>query len=151
MTQVTDNNGTRWVDDQQPKRKAPAKGRRFADVKLGDQLTNSKIFDRIACKYGHPGRPLYFIVTEAWFDPVVGQKNREKGELFAVQRIGSGGVPTGRKDAHTRIGLATRGYYYADIDYIAFCKNRAGAGSAFTPIGMGHIIRRRHKTPDGTL
>lgn len=146
MTWIYDDTGRYWMDPPPIKKRAKPKGRRFADVKVGDQLMQANP--------SHDGKrqypTIYSLVTDAWFDPVRGEDDEEKGHLFAVQQLGADGQPRGRKAAFTRFGLASQGYQYADIDYIGLALARA---SATDVVGIGHaqVIRARPKIPTGSL
>jgi hypothetical protein len=68
----------------------------------------------------------------------------------AIQRIcPREGEPYMRKEAHTLRGLASQGFGYCPIDYMAHVKaaNAAKALGQIVGIGHGHVIRRRPKTP----
>lgn len=96
-----------------------------------------------------PPAPQYFVVTDLWFDPVVGQHDEIAGRMAAIQWIAPNGTIVGDKRAHTIRGLASQGYLPADMDYFSFCKARQAAkeGGIVVGIGMGKIIRNRPKTP----
>lgn len=115
---ITDNSGTRdvWVEDRKRRSFNPAKdGRRFKDVKIGDQLahvtpTRFSLTSPSKRLIIDPSIVTYVVVTDRWFDPVAGQHNASKGDMVAVQRLGRDGKPEGSKRAHTVRGLASQGY-----------------------------------------
>lgn len=144
MTWIYDETGRYWMDPPPIKKRAKPKGRRFAAVKVGDQLMQTVQVE------GRWRRSGYWLVTDAWFDPVRGEDDEEKGHLFAVQQLGADGQPRGRKAAFTRFGLASQGYEYADIDYISMAKARAEAPEV-VGIERARVIRVRPKTPTGSL
>lgn len=93
--------------------------------------------------------PVYYVVTDLWFDPVAGQDDETAGRMVGLRQIGADGEPSGRKSATTLRGLASQQYHYADMDFIAHCKARlAGINDgAIVGIGKGVAIRRRPKIP----
>jgi hypothetical protein len=94
----------------------------------------------------------YYIVTDLWFDPVAGQDDPIAGEMVAISHINEAGIWR-RKQPHTKRGLASQGFHYADVDYIALCKARVAAGKegAVVGIGYGNVIRRRPRLPSATF
>ncbi len=89
----------------------------------------------------------YYLVTDLWFDPVAGQDNPVAGRMVAIVSIDADGYPHHRKAPHTLRGLASQGSRYADLDYIAFCRQRLSAidEGGVVGIGFGQTIRRRPK------
>jgi hypothetical protein len=152
MTRITDDTGTRWVDDQPRKRRKSPRALRFANIKVGDQLmktTVAKGWRGGRVKPGDPPTELsrhtrYFLVTDLWFDPVAGQTNHVAGEMVAIAQIRSDGSIADRKEPHTKRGLASQGFHPADRDYIDFTKKRLEAENV---VGIG---RRRHLLLDDT-
>ena len=160
MTRITDGGGTRWVDLPVPKRRKSPRAVRFANIKVGDQLIKTYT-EKGWCRGDDPHGPSrefsqqtwYYIVTDLWFDPVAGQDNHVAGEKVAIARIkADGSIHTG-KEPHTKRGLASAGFHYADRDYIAERKTVRAAieEGKVVGIGMGQIIRRRPKLPGGGL
>jgi hypothetical protein len=145
MTLITDNTGTRWVEHVPRKRRAPGRAVRFAEIKVGDQLVRSWPAN-LASGMTH----WYYVVTDLWFDPVAGQDDDTAGRMVAVQHIDwRTGEPWHRKQPHTLRGLASQGFRYAGLDYMAHMKATLAAKAAgdVVGIGMGHVIRRRPKVP----
>ena len=148
MTWITDNTGRRWVDVPERKRRKPGRALRFADLKVGDQLRRD---------YAHilaSGRTVrwYYLVTDLWFDPVAGQDDEVAGRMVGIAHIDGRG-DTNRKETHTLRGLASQGFHYAELDYIALAK-AAIAGIAegkVVGIGRGRVIRQRPKLPTSIL
>jgi len=161
MTWITDGSGTRWVDvtPARKKRKSP-RAVRFADIKVGDQLMKTYTTKGSGGRddpHGH-SRELhqatwYYIVTDLWFDPVAGQENHVAGEMVAISLIRSDGKIRSRKEPHTKRGLASQAFHYADRDYITDCKTVVTAvkQGKIVGIGMGQVIRRRPKLPGHRL
>lgn len=108
MVWITDQAGSRWQPDVPPKRRAPPRIIKFANIKVGDQLK--------AARAVYTG---YFMVTDTWFDPVKGQRDPAAGEMVAVQRISQTGELVGSKWPHSKRGLASQGYDYLGFDYMA--------------------------------
>ncbi len=147
MTWITDNTGTRWVEmKERPRRKSP-RALRFADLKVGDQLVLSP------AEHWYPRVPMYFVVTDLWFDPVAGEQDDTAGRMVAIKHVGRDGEPTDGKRPHTLRGLASQGYHYAEIDWIAQGKAAVEAyrEGKVIGIGRGHVIRGRPKLPSPTL
>lgn len=96
---------------------------------------------------------MYFVVTDMWFDPVAGQDDPLKGSMIGYAQINDqGGI--GKKRPILIRGLASQGYEYADIDYIALCKTRLAAfenQENIVGIGHGNTIRARPKTPGRSI
>jgi hypothetical protein len=137
-----------WVDITRNKkpRKLP-RALRFANIKVGDQLMQKPT--------GHWYRklPLYYIVTDIWFDPVAGQNDPIAGTMVAIRQIGEDGEPRARKRGYPIRGLASQQFHYADIDYIAHARARREAlnDGRVVGIGFGNVIRKRQKTPGSRL
>lgn len=120
MTWITDNNGRRWVEIPKKQRRASPRALRFADVKVGDQIM-------LTPRSWHYRKfKIYYVVTDLWFDPVAGQNDPLKGAMVGYAQIRGDGELT-RKSATTLRGLASQGFEYADMDYIAMCKARLPA------------------------
>jgi hypothetical protein len=149
MTWIIDDQGKRWVAIAKRKRRKACPPKRFKDINVGDQLMCSSVFPG----YGADGEfhdtkvTEHWVVTDIWFDPVAGQDDKWKGHMVAIQQIGADGELHSWKRAHTMRGLASNGYQYANIDYIAHCKARAGGleSGKVLGIGMGRAIRKRPK------
>lgn len=152
----------RWIDVTKPKRpprKEPK--RRFENIKVGDQLMREWIQQGWRGGRDDTKQPpvklssqtWYYIVTDLWFDPVKGDEKPRLGEMVAIQRLGQKGEPIGRKIGHSKTGLASNAYRYADMDYVKFCNDRLAAieEGRVVGIGMGQIIRRRPKVSGGGL
>jgi len=147
MTWITDDTGTRWVEYPARKQRNAPRALRFADLKVGDQLVqkpNGGWYRAI---------PIYYQVTDLWFDPVAGQTDPIKGQMVGYDQIGTNGELRGAKRATTIRGLASQQFEYADIDYIAQCKvvKEAKADGKVVGIGMGRIIRKRPKVAGSTF
>lgn len=141
MGWITDENGTRWVPAPARKRRKPGRALKFGEVEVGDQLVQRP---KPGSRYG---LPVYYLVTDRWFDPVRGQDDPVKGQMVGLASITSSGVP-GSKISTTVRGLASQQYEYADIDYIGHCFSRADAlGDVVVGIGYGKVIRARPKQP----
>jgi hypothetical protein len=145
MTWITDDTGRRWVEMKPRERRRSPRALRFAGLKVGDQL------QRAWASALNPGQVVvYYVVTDLWFDPVAGQYDDTAGRMVAIQRIcPREGEPYMRKEAHTLRGLASQGFGYCPIDYMAHVKaaNAAAALGQIVGIGHGHVIRRRPRTP----
>jgi hypothetical protein len=145
MTWITGNTGTCWVEPEPRKRRPPGRAVRFAAVKVGDQLA------RTWPHYLNAGVTVWhYIVTDLWFDPVAGQKDETAGRLVAIQRIDwRTGDPVDRKEGHSLRGLASQGFRYAVLDYMAQVKATIAAKAAGEVVGidLGHVIRQRPKVP----
>lgn len=150
MTWVTDENGTRWVNVPQPKPRKSPRAVRFADIKVGDQLK-----EIVKYNFDDESRQavLCYIVTDLWFDPVKGQKDHVAGEMVAVVRIMRDGTMCNHKEPHTKRGLASQGFHYADRDYIVERKALVEAitEGSVVGIGRGRMIRQRPKVPGRSL
>lgn len=146
MTWITDNTGTRWVPVPEKKRRKPGQPRRFANINVGDQIMLKPN------KSWYRGIPTYFLVTDLWFDPVAGQDDPVKGQMVGFAQIKPDGELAGKCSTPIR-GLASQQYEYADIDYVALCKQRLVAMDAKTVVGIGHgrVIRQRPKLPGHSL
>jgi hypothetical protein len=144
VTWLTDDTGRRWVEGPPRKRRKSPRALRFAEIKVGDQLMR---------RWPELWRPAgttvwYYVVSDLWFDPCAGQRDETAGRMVAIQRMdGRTGEPVHHKEAHTIRGLASQGFRYADVDYIAHVKAALTgvAEGAVVGIGMAHIIRRRPK------
>ena len=141
MTWITDDGGTRWVEVPQKKRRSSPRARKFAEIKIGDQLMLKPAgtwYRKVA---------MYYVVTDLWFDPVLGQDDALKGSMVGYQQIAQTGEPRHRKSSTTIRGLASQQFDYADIDYIAHCKATLAAMQAGEVIGIGRgrAIRARPK------
>lgn len=135
-----------------PIKRRPGKPARFADVKVGDQLVKRHEVYTFNDKDERVNRmePFYYVVTDTWFDPVAGQLNEYCGQMVGVARIDARtGEVQPHKRAHTRMGLASNGFRYADIDFIAAvtARNQGLADGSVIGIGVGRIIRARPKLP----
>lgn len=115
---IDDTHGRRWVETPPRKRRASPKGRRFAEIKVGDWLEGGPWsgLDHNGRKYARQ----FYLVTDHWFDPVAGEEDAEKGMLFAVARLKGLDRATGeprfeRKATHTRFGLASQRYQYSTV------------------------------------
>lgn len=98
------------------------------------------------------GRSLeYAIVTDLWFDPVKGEKDRQKGDMVAIATITRG--MTFGKQAHTLRGLASNGWKYFDEDPFDLHETLVEAVKSERVVGIGqaHIIRKRPKISMPTL
>lgn len=74
--------------------------------------------------------------------------------MVAIQLINSWSGAIGpRKEAHTVRGLASQGFHYADIDYVAHFRALRDAINEGAVVGIGHahVIRRRPKLPDANF
>ena len=160
MTWIIDGNGTRWVEETVRKRRKSPRAVRFADIKVGDQVM--KTYTNKGWRRGdNPQEPptaisqatWYYVVTDLWFDPVAGQDNHVAGEMVGIARISSDGNINPRKEPHSKRGLASQGFRYADRDYIAECRAIGAAieDGKVVGIGMGKIIRSRPKFPGTCL
>jgi len=141
MTWITDDSGTRWVDVPQPKRRKPGRILRFANIKVGDQLVLKPKAN------WYLGLPIHSIVTDLWDDPVDGQHDPIKGKFVGLRQIDGDGELRHRKSKIKLRGLASQGYEYAEIDFIAQRK-AAVAGvqdGSVIGIGAGERIRKRPK------
>jgi hypothetical protein len=116
---------------------------RFTDLKVGDQLVMEPR------ENWHRKIPIFWIVTDLWFDPVAGQHTRASGMMAAVQRINDDGELFGSKRSHTLRGLASQGFTFARKDIVAERRLRAVAlkNGSVVGIGQAYAIRRRPKTP----
>jgi hypothetical protein len=142
MTIIVTDSGTRWVEIPPRKRRKPGRALRFAEIKVSDQLML-----RHATYQGRQGT-WYYVVCDVWFDPVAGQKDEIAGQMVALQRISprTGDIEP-HKYGHTKRGLASQGYHYADMDYQEHIKAslRGVADGAVVDIGYGQVIRKRPK------
>ena len=154
MTWVTDNNGTNWIEAPVRKRRKSPRALRFADIKVGDQLmqTYTSRWKRGGKKESSQSVS-YYIVTDLWFDPVKGQKNHVAGEMVAIVQIQSDGSLWHHKEPHTKRGLASQRFHYADRDYIAerCALVEAVKDGSVIGIGKGRVIRQRPKIPGHQL
>lgn len=135
-TQIFDENGSRWVDVHEPKRRKPARALKFGGVKVGDQLMRRPRGDWLE-KFTS-----YFIVTDRWFDPVKGDVDPIKGEMVGYSRISPKGTLC-RKEATTVRGLATQQFEYADQDFLAMAKNRLKQLESGGVVGIGQAKRNK--------
>ena len=141
MTWIIDESGRRWVEIPQKKPRKTPRSIKFADIKVGDQLM-------LAPKAGSYHRnEIYSVVTDIWFDPVAGQLDPIKGKMIGFAHINSDGSISARKSSTPVRGLASQGYEYAAIDYIALCHSRKAAmdEGAVVGIGFAQTIRARPK------
>lgn len=107
MTRIYTSDGTFDAEPPPRKRRAKPRALRFADVRVGDELSKRMIW--------HGQRAVtFYVVTDLWFDPVAGQFDNEAGNMVAVRRIEP--FPTDRKDPHSRRGLASQGFRYRYAD-----------------------------------
>lgn len=157
MTWITDDMGTRWVALPVRKKRKSPRAVRFANIKVGEQVM--KAYTSKGWRRGDdprvPSREIsqtiwYYIVTDLWFDPVAGQDNHVAGEMVAIARIDSGGTVLPRKEPHTKRGLASQGFHYADRDFITFAKQTREAEN-IVGIGFAQVIRRRPKIPGARI
>jgi hypothetical protein len=147
------------MDDDEPpqRRRKPARALRFAEIKVGDQLMVSYVTKYLTTdgtggwiEASDPLAVWYWIVTDLFFDPVAGEYDELAGRMVAIKRLDRHtGEPMQGKRSHTIRGLASNGYRYADIDFIAHCKAKraAIASGAAVSIGFGKVLRRRPKLP----
>lgn len=145
MTWITDNRGTRWVETTPRKRRKPPRAIRFANIQVGEQLM--KVWKSKGWRGGkdNPSAPPvdlsqsteYYIVTDLWFDPVAGQDDPLKGAMVGIARIQPNGSIAKRKEPHTKRGLASQQFHYADTDYIEFCARRKTAMKDGKVVGIG--------------
>lgn len=134
-----------------PQPRKPSRAVRFADIKVGDQLMRR--YTTMAMR-GDRLMTFYYAVTDLWFDPVAGCHDEIAGQMVAIRQISPRtGELEGRKWAHTRRGLASNGYHYADCDFMARTRAIIDAMQAgeVVGIGFGHVIRQRPKLPSGSL
>lgn len=143
MTWITNESGTRWVDVPQRKRRKPPRNLRFADIAVGRQLVQRP------SKNLYRGFPLYYVVTDIWFDPVAGQTDPVKGEMIGLAQVKEDGSISGRKIGYPVRGLAPQGFHYADVDYIAQGKARQEGLADGKVIGIrfGAHLKNRPKLP----
>ena len=136
-----------------PKTRKSPRAVRFADIKVGDQLVRK--YPVKENRTNADGENLivtvsqqvwHYIVTDLWFDPVAGQADRVAGENVAIALVKSDGQVAPRKEPHTKRGLASQGFHYADIDFLELVRQRAEAENV-VGIGFGNVIRRRPKVP----
>ena len=161
MTWIFNGGGPRWVELDVPKRRKSPRAVRFAGIKVGDQVMQTHttkgwrggIDDKSAPPTELSQTTWYYIATDLWFDPVAGQENHVAGEKVAIARIKPDGSVCPHKEPHTKRGLASQGFHYADRDYIAECKTVVAAvkEGSVVGIGMGRIIRQRPKLPTTRL
>lgn len=148
MTIIRDGNGTRWVEIPERKRRKPARALRFAELKVGDQLRRD--WDNVLVT----GRARwYYLVTDLWFDPVAGQDDEVAGQMVGIAHIDPRTGEACRKQSHTLRGLASQGFHYAELDFIAHIK-AAIVGIAegkVVGIGRGLVIRKHPKLPSRLL
>lgn len=120
----------------------PGDVKRFEALAVGDQLEQRTLYG------GH--HLSYWLVTDLWFDPVRGQHRPYSGQMAGVAHIRPDGELS-PKWGHSRHALATLGYHYAKIDYLALAKARAEAlatnDNTVVGIGYANAIRRRPKAP----
>jgi len=117
-------------------------GRRFDDIKVGDQL--------VARRRAEPARGLpclHYLVTDLWYDPVRGQQRRSSGEMVAIQTIWWDGTLRGSKYAHTIRGLAQAGLQFADTDFQGNAQALTEALHDGSVISLGAARRRKHPAP----
>ena len=148
MTWITDREGTKWVELPRRKRRNPRRALKFGNVEVGDQLVHAhSLPGDMNPRYN---MPVYYLVTDRWFDPVKGEDDPIKGQMVGLAQIDARGIP-GSKSATTVRGLASQQYEYADIDYIALCFARVHAMKGETVVGIGRAaaIRRRPKIQGG--
>ena len=152
MTWVTDGSGTRWIEYPPIKRRKSPRAIRFASIKVGDQVMKTHKVQRArkdeVTEYSKT--TWYYVVTDLWFDPVKGQDNHVAGEMVAIVSIKENGALCSRKEPHTKRGLASQGFHYADRDYISLVKQRQEAKN-IVGIGYGSVIRQRPKLPGSRL
>ena len=140
VTWITDDTGSRWVVSPPRKKRKSPRALKFADIKVGDQIMlkpNNAWYRKI---------PLYYVVTDIWFDPVAGQNDQLKGQMIGYAQISSDGSLTKKSSTPIR-GLASQQFDYADIDYlsIANARNNALRDGKIVGIGYAKTIRARPK------
>lgn len=153
---------TRWNDETAPKRRRKsARALRFAEIKVGGQLmvsyaseyqTSDGAGGYKTCK--NPRSVWYWVVTDLFFDPVAGEYDETAGRMVAIKRLcPHTGEPIQGKRSHSIRGLASNGYHYADVDFMALMAARlqGKATGDVVEIGRGHVIRRRPKVPGRLL
>ena len=162
MTWIYDDSGRRWVEPTPRKRRKPPAPRRFADLKVGDQLMQTSETHSLKralsaneewVKTAYQSSTAYFIVTDRWFDPVRGQDDPIAGQMVGYAQINArGGVSTHKSSMPIR-GFASQRFEYADRDYIVWCKSRLEGMETGAVVGIGHgkVIRKRPKIPGGRL
>jgi hypothetical protein len=146
-----DDDGRMWTEIPRRKRRKSPRAVRFAEIKVGDQLMREYRLDGF-CSIDRKDRVQiwYYVVTDLWFDPCAGQHDETAGRMVAIQSIcPRTGDPRPHKEPHTLRGLASQGFHFADIDFLAHAKarNQAMADGAVVGIGKGHVIRRRPTVP----
>lgn len=163
MTWIIDNTGTRWVEPTPPKRRKSPMPKRFASLKVGDQImqaTESKrtIRDPNCANDKYITVPYtkslhYFIVTDMWFDPVRGQSDPVAGQMVGFAAINQRGEVSKRKSSMPIRGFASQRFEFADRDHIAWCKARLTEIENGKVVGIGHgrTIRKRPKIPGSRL
>lgn len=146
MTLITDGSGTRWVEVPQKKRRGSPRALKFAAIKVGDQIMQKpreSFYRKI---------PVYYVVTDLWFDPVAGQRDATAGQMVGYAQIREDGS-VWTKSKTTLRGLASQQFDYADMDFMAMCKARLAAltDGEVIPISKARAIRRRPKLPGSRL
>lgn len=143
MTTIYTDSGVYESSAEPRKRRAPARALRFAEIKIGDQLVLTHCGSG-----GSMWLSYYYLVTDLWFDPVAGQHDHVAGQMVAVAQLLLDGSWR-RKRQHTKRGLASQGYRYADVDFIAQAKATIEAmkSGEVVGIGRGRVIRARPKLP----
>lgn len=143
MTWITDNSGTRWVEQTPRKRRSPPRQGRFSVIAVDDQLERPDPLYRGSAQT-RQAPSLFYVVTDLWFDPVKGQSNEYSGQMVAIQRIGPDGQHLGKKEGFSRHALSTQGFFPASIDYIGLCRGRVAAAASGSVVGISEARRKRH-------
>lgn len=144
MTWFTHGNETTWIEPRPKRRRPTPRALRFGAIKVGDQLM--KAWDGMY--EGGQKVVWYYLVSDLWFDPVAGQHVPLAGSMVAIQSIDyRTGEPRDRKEAHTIRGLASQGFHYANIDFIAHtaARNAGMLAGDVVSIAKGKVIRARPK------
>lgn len=121
-TKIIDDNGVRFVQKPSVKERKPRGAGRFSNVAVGDQIMRSNEYNTVARKHFS-----YYIVTDLWFDPVLGQYDPVKGQMIGYSKIDPTGTVCERKTSTTVRGLASQRFQYADVDFISLCQAKASA------------------------
>lgn len=132
MTLIIDKNGSRWIDTPQKKKRKPARAIRFAKIAVGDQIMKTtKNHDP------YPRTTLYYVVTDLWFDPVLGQVDNTAGQMVGYSRVLENGDIQSYKIKTTRRGLASQRFQPSDIDYITL---RNAMCESDNVIGINYLL-----------
>lgn len=135
-TLITDETGTRFVERPQRRRRRKPRALRFAGVKVGDILIQHR--KSVSLRYikaapgtaNDPGEEIrtsihtsLAIVTDLWFDPVLGQEDPITGQMVGLRFWL--GEPRGSKFSHHLRGLATQKWNYATAEEIEAARAEA--------------------------